>query len=371
MTDIVPVPEGVHSTEFPTNADRTAGTFNPKVVAWGDSTRAQSVRDREIAEAGHTNAVAANERAVAAESSKNAAASSASTANTQANRSRDEADRSEAAKQAALVAAAAAGAAAGLPSMVGKAGQALVVLPDETGAGWAVVNARGSQEYTASQSINKSIFGTATYVLVELWGGGGSGGCSGGSSAGDMTGGEGGSYASQVIPVASLAPSTTLTVGAGGAAVVHTAAGTSNIAVGLPGGNSSFQGLTALGGIGSSLGGGAISPMNAVRGANGGSGGGTGSATVENARNFSGGGGSSVFGGGGGGAGSGTAGWRTAGASFSAGAGGAGASGTATGVAGSPGQFPSGGGGGARLQASSGTCTSGTGSPGKARLTWW
>jgi hypothetical protein len=40
-------------------------------------------------------------------------------------------------------------------------------------------------------------------------------------------------------------------------------------------------------------------------------------------------------------------------------------------VTGSPGQFPSGGGGGARLQASSGTCTSGAGAPGKARLTWW
>ena len=139
MTDIVPVPAGIHSTEFPTNADRTAGTFNPKVVAWGDSTRAQSVRDREIAEAGRTNAVAAEERATAADASKTAAAASAATANTQADRSRDEADRSEAAKQAALVAAAAAGAAAGLPSMVDKAGYSLTVNAAGNGAEWKAV----------------------------------------------------------------------------------------------------------------------------------------------------------------------------------------------------------------------------------------
>lgn len=66
MTDVVPIPEGILSTEFPTNADRTAGTFNPRVVAWGDSARAMSERDREIAVAGRTNALAAQEAAAAA-----------------------------------------------------------------------------------------------------------------------------------------------------------------------------------------------------------------------------------------------------------------------------------------------------------------
>lgn len=136
MTDIVPVPEGVHSTEFPTNADRTAGTFNPKVVAWGDSTRAQSVRDREIALTAYTNAVAAYEAALAAGQSKEQAAASAQAAFNDANRSRTEANRSEAGAVSAWNAAAVAGAEAGLPIFAGKEGLALVVNRDGTGVEW-------------------------------------------------------------------------------------------------------------------------------------------------------------------------------------------------------------------------------------------
>ncbi|MBS7777708.1 hypothetical protein [Acidovorax sp. CCYZU-2555] len=136
MTDIVPVPEGVHSTEFPTNADRTAGTFNPKVVAWGDSTRAQSVRDREIALTAYTNAVAAYETALAAGESQKQAAASALAAFNEANRSQIEAIRSEAGAASAWAAAAAAGAAAGLPSMVGKAGMTLTVNAAGNGVEW-------------------------------------------------------------------------------------------------------------------------------------------------------------------------------------------------------------------------------------------
>lgn len=80
MTDIVPVPEGVHSTPFPTNADRTAGTFNPKVVSWGDTTREQSVRDREISEATRTNAIAGHERAQIATTKAGEASGSAAAA---------------------------------------------------------------------------------------------------------------------------------------------------------------------------------------------------------------------------------------------------------------------------------------------------
>lgn len=139
MTDIVPVPAGVHSTEFPTNADRTAGTFNPKVVAWGDSTRAQSVRDREIALTAYTNAVAAFEAAVAAGESEEEAAASALAAFNEAARSQIEANRSEAGAASAWAAAAAAGAAAGLPSMVGKAGMSLTVNAAGNGVEWKAV----------------------------------------------------------------------------------------------------------------------------------------------------------------------------------------------------------------------------------------
>lgn len=136
MTDIVPVPAGIHSTEFPTNADRTAGTFNPKVVAWGDSTRAQSVRDREIALTAYTNAVAAYEAALASGESEDQAAASALTAFNEANRSYIEANRSEAGAASSWAAAAAAGAAAGLPSMVGKAGMTLTVNAAGNGVEW-------------------------------------------------------------------------------------------------------------------------------------------------------------------------------------------------------------------------------------------
>ena len=80
MTDIIPVPEGVNSSEFPTNADRTAGTFNPKVVAWASTTRAQSVRDREIAVATRTNAIATDERAQIASTKAGEASGSAAAA---------------------------------------------------------------------------------------------------------------------------------------------------------------------------------------------------------------------------------------------------------------------------------------------------
>lgn len=80
MTEIVPVPEGVHSTPFPTNADRASGAFNRITAAWGKSTRAQSVRDHEIAVATEINATAAHERAVIADDKAGEASASAATA---------------------------------------------------------------------------------------------------------------------------------------------------------------------------------------------------------------------------------------------------------------------------------------------------
>lgn len=66
MTAPVPIPAGLLSSDFPTPADRTAGAFNSKAVAWATSARAMSERDREIALAARTNALAASEAADAA-----------------------------------------------------------------------------------------------------------------------------------------------------------------------------------------------------------------------------------------------------------------------------------------------------------------
>lgn len=65
-TPIVPVPDTVLASEFPSNADREAGLWNQKAKNWADSENAMSVRNREIAVTAHTNALAAKEQAQAA-----------------------------------------------------------------------------------------------------------------------------------------------------------------------------------------------------------------------------------------------------------------------------------------------------------------
>lgn len=372
MTDIVPVPEGVHSTPFPTNADRTAGTFNPRVVAWGDSTRAQSVRDREIAEAGRTNAIAAQERATAAGNFAAEAAASAGTATTEANRSRDEADRSgteadraEAGADSAQAAAVAAGAAAGLPPFGGHAGDVLTVNPTGTGVLFAPGTPnRGVQVFTASQAISKSMFGSATFVLVELWGGGASGDAFWAAS-GEASGGEGGAWDWCLMRVADLVEASPLVVGSGGAAV--SASNGLTPRYGIAGGKSSYSGFEVGGGYGgTSLGAGAHSQFS---GWTGGWGAGTGSTTANDSdliRPVTGPGGSSLRGGGGGGSSS----LKARGSSLYGGNGGAGATLTATGSA-TSGAAPSGGGGGVRSNTAGVTVTSGAGARGQARFTWW
>jgi hypothetical protein len=62
----VAVPAAVLASEFPTNADRTAGTFNSKSVAWANSENAMATRTREIAEAARLNALTANQAATEA-----------------------------------------------------------------------------------------------------------------------------------------------------------------------------------------------------------------------------------------------------------------------------------------------------------------
>jgi len=79
-TEIVPVPDVVLASEFPTLADRVAGEFNQKAWEWANSENAMSVRNQEIALTAHTNATAAQERAQAADSARIAAQAAAADA---------------------------------------------------------------------------------------------------------------------------------------------------------------------------------------------------------------------------------------------------------------------------------------------------
>lgn len=66
---VVPVPAVVLACEFPSNADRTAGTFNAKAVAWANSENAMVTRTREIAQTAADNAGVANTAASEANAS--------------------------------------------------------------------------------------------------------------------------------------------------------------------------------------------------------------------------------------------------------------------------------------------------------------
>jgi hypothetical protein len=91
----VTIPAAVLASEFPTNADRTAGTFNSKSVAWANSENAMATRTREIAEAARLNALTANTAATEANASAALAttngAAQVTLATTQANSATDSA----------------------------------------------------------------------------------------------------------------------------------------------------------------------------------------------------------------------------------------------------------------------------------------
>lgn len=235
------------------------------------------------------------------------------------------------------------------------------------GALTAIALDRGTQTYTTSQAIPKSTFGTATYVLVELWAGGGSGGAIVSTTSGnnERSGGEGGEYVQALLRVAALAASESLIIGSGGSAVVSTS---NAITGGNPGGDTSFAGVVALGGLAGSTQEGPS--KNYLAGKNGGDGGGTSPSTKGiTSRLAFGPGGSSVNGGGGGGGS--VAAYNAPGTSNGGGNGGAGLTSTTSPAVAGSGTEPSGGGGGVRLNLVSGTATSGAGARGQARLTWW
>lgn len=212
-------------------------------------------------------------------------------------------------------------------------------------------------------------------VLVQAWGGGASGGASWNVTA--KGGGGGGGYIERWFVASELGPTETVTIGAGGAAVVRTSSGTTN---GNNGANSTFGSLvTAYGGAGSTgttggaggssfaIGGGDV---DAGAGGVGGLVGGSGTTGGGGGGGVSGGGGAggrSIKGGGGGGGGDAGGGAGAGGLSVQGGSGGAGAytaSGGATAIAGS---VPAGGGG--SVYSSTGTITSGAGGNGRIIVT--
>ena len=425
MTDPVNIPDGILSSDFPAPADRTAGVFNSKALAWANSARDMSERDREIAQASRTNAVSSRESAVAADLSRQQAQQARNDAQTAAEDAGDSAavvgrwdklvlgpkstppttdndgqpllEGAEYYNTTTKARYSWTGAAwmigtnviAGVSSINGKTGVVNLGIGDVVNPGdivaygptkpaaRAAIDAgynyeRGTQTLTTSQTINRSMFGTAMWVRIELRGGGASGGASVGTNLG-RGGGEGGEYASFVVRVADLPASIPVVVGAGGAAVTATATGTAVGLFGNDGGDTTFNGtLRAYGGVASTAAAssGIGSAKQWLAGKNGGEGGGIAASTPNsNSRMVTGAGGPSVHGGGGGGGSFST--YQAAGISQTAGSGGAGKTAAGTGESAAGGAIPSGGGGAIHLNVNTGTATSGAGGRGEIKLTWW
>lgn len=361
---IQPVPPLVLASEFPTNADRVAGVWNAKAVAWADSENAMVTRARETAAVTHNNATEAKtaaDAAVPAAAQAVAARDEAVPAAAQAVAARNEAV--PAAAQALDAAQRAEDAAAGIQDgpvtsvngMTGVVhlgmadvapGSVVAYGPDKASARAAIDAgldySRGQLTITASQTINKSIFGTATQIRVRAWGGGASGQAVVSSTV-RINGGGGGEYVERVFRLSELPSSISVVIGAGGLGVVAT---TSTVVNGNAGGNTTFADLLTAYGSGRAGG---------VTGLNGGLG---ATSTPIGAQ-------SSVHGGPGGGSNALPAGGTNQYGSV----GGLGVAATTSGqTAGAGTGF--GAGGGAIACSVAGTATSGAGAPGKVEIDW-
>lgn len=151
-TSIQPVPPLVLASEFPSLADRPAGTYNAKAKAWADTSVDMAESLRDIAVNAHSNAVAADERAAMADERASDAENAKEAAETARDKAQEWAEsdgepepghksakgwsdeaqgwaaQSEGYKDSAAALAAAAGAAAGIPSMEGQEGKVLTVV---------------------------------------------------------------------------------------------------------------------------------------------------------------------------------------------------------------------------------------------------
>lgn len=103
---IQPVPALVLASEFPTNADRTAGVWNAKAQAWANSENAMVTNTRDIALVTHNNAVEAKAAADAAVPAAAQAVAARDAAQLSADQSALSADQSVTARNQAVPAAA-------------------------------------------------------------------------------------------------------------------------------------------------------------------------------------------------------------------------------------------------------------------------
>lgn len=116
---------------------------------------------------------------------------------------------------------------------IGGAGQTVTVLNDQT------FDTSGTWVKPAGP------FVAGDMALIELWGGGGGGGGIYNATGGwIVTGGAGGSFIRRVVPVSSLAATQAVSIGAGGAGVA------SSTPMATAGGDTSFAGTVAKGGLG-------------------------------------------------------------------------------------------------------------------------
>lgn len=424
--EIQPVPQLRLSSRFPTNADRPTAEWNGLIVGWGTTTTlmASDVREvalnvlhnAQIAKAAGDAAVPAAQQVAADRAWMN---STVLPACSQAVAARDQAVPAAArSESAATRAETAAASIQGGPitsittpsgvhtGAVGLALADLVAAGDIVAYGSTAEQARerigaagvgGQQTFTASTTINKSMFGDATFALVELWGAG----ASGNAGVGPYTetvdkhiygGNEGGSYQQWLVRVADLPVTAALVVGAGGARVSRTSVNRSS-AQGIGGGGTTYAGMIARGGA-IILQAGLLSEGAKSSGTdhNGGAGGGNGQTNPQTStapvkanttRLIRGPGGDAVGGGGGGGA----SGFvdldtnttaahtdiKTGGTSTHSGNGGDGVAAFNANCAGIDGVAPSGAGGSAACSTAgtARTVTSGAGARGQARFTWW
>lgn len=266
-------------------------------------------------------------------------------------------------------------AALNVPATVGSAASATEVVRGDDPRLTAALS-RGVTVYTSSQTISRNMFGTATYLLLEMWGAGSSGAAaitSNVTGSQHRCGGEGGEYASYLLQVADLPSAIAVVVGAGGTAVTATGNGSSNtLLTNNQGADSTFAGIyVAKGGTVTTNTAGYYGASKNLAGKNGGEGGGGASSAYVDTRSKTGGGQDSVFGGAGGGGSDSNC--RMAGNSVYGGSGGAGLLVTATGSTAPSGSPRGGGGGGIVLNSASwvGTATSGAGGRGEVKLTWF
>lgn len=227
---ITPLPTAPDVADQGTFNDR-ANLFVPALPTFGGELDDVAVWTGDRA----TDSETAQTAAETAQGLAETAQAGAETAQTAAEGARDTAlthrDAAEGFKDQAETASAAAGAAAGLPTLVGNAGNVLKVAAGESGVEWGP--GLIFEEFTTSGTWTKAA--GVTQVMVEMVSGGDGGDARVGSQTSLQA--DGGIAIERLFDASDLPASVTVEVGAGGAGAV---ANTSAIVLGSPGGQSRF-----------------------------------------------------------------------------------------------------------------------------------